>query len=39
MNASISLAKDESWRSMMPPGQQASFQRLGGWMLRRYGYL
>ena len=39
MNASISLAKDESWRSMMPPGQQVSFRRLGGWMLRRYGYL
>ena len=39
MNASISLARDESWRSMMPLGQQAVFRRLGGWMLRRYGYL
>lgn len=39
MNASFSLAGDESWRSMMPAGQQASFRRLGGWMLGRYGYL
>ena len=39
MNASISLAKDELWRSMMPPAEQARFRRLGGWMLRRYGYL
>ena len=39
MNTSISLAKDEAWRSMMPRRQQAAFNRLGGWMLRRYGYL
>ncbi len=39
MNASIALTKDESWRTRMPAGQQLSFQRLGGWMLRRYGYL
>lgn len=39
MNASFSLAMDEAWRSMMPVGQQASFRRLGGWMLRHYGYL
>jgi hypothetical protein len=39
MNASISLAKDEAWRSLMPRGQQAAFSRLCGWMLRRYGYL
>ncbi|MBB4186326.1 hypothetical protein GGE07_002985 [Sinorhizobium terangae] len=39
MNASIALNKDETWRTRMPSGQQASFQRLGGWMLRRYGYL
>jgi hypothetical protein len=39
MNASLSLVKDESWRSLMPAGQQAFFRRLCGWMLRRYGYL
>ncbi|ABR63371.1 sulfotransferase [Sinorhizobium medicae] len=39
MNASIALNKDEAWRTRMPARQQISFQRLGGWMLRRYGYL
>lgn len=39
MNASIALSKDESWRTRMPARQQVSFQRLGSWMLRRYGYL
>ena len=39
MSASISLSKDEQWRSMMPPAQQAVFRWLGGSMLRRYGYL
>lgn len=39
MNAGITLQKDESWRTRMPVGQQLSFQRLGGWMLKRYGYL
>ncbi|WHS91423.1 sulfotransferase (plasmid) [Sinorhizobium kummerowiae] len=39
MNASIALNKDETWRTRMPARQQVSFQRLGGWMLRRYGYL
>ncbi|MDK1491927.1 sulfotransferase [Sinorhizobium sp. 7-81] len=39
MNGSIALNKDEAWRTRMPAGQQVSFQRLGGWMLRRYGYL
>lgn len=39
MNASIALNKDEAWRTRMPAGQQVSFRRLGGWMLRRYGYL
>ena len=38
MSTAISVAKDEAWRSMMPRGQQAAFHRLGGWMLRRYGY-
>lgn len=39
MNGSVALTKDESWRVRMPAGQQVSFERLGGWMLRRYGYL
>ncbi|AGA10948.1 sulfotransferase [Sinorhizobium meliloti] len=39
MNTSIALNKDETWRARMPARQQVSFQRLGGWMLRRYGYL
>jgi Sulfotransferase family len=39
MNASIRLSKDDSWRSAMPVGQQGSFSRLCGWVLRRYGYL
>ena len=39
MNTSIALNKDETWRARMPARQQISFQRLGGWMLRRYGYL
>ncbi|WEX75396.1 sulfotransferase [Sinorhizobium numidicum] len=39
MKPSIALTKDESWRTRMPAGQQVSFQRLCGWMLRRYGYL
>jgi len=39
MNASIALSKDETWRSMMPAAQKAAFERLGGWMLKRYGYL
>ena len=39
MSKSISLNKDESWRSLMPVGQQTRFRRLGGWMLKRYGYL
>ena len=38
MNASISLSKDESWRTQMPIGQQISFWRLSSWLLRRYGY-
>lgn len=38
MNASISLSKDESWRSQMPSSQQVSFWRLSSWLLRRYGY-
>ncbi|WP_172402085.1 sulfotransferase family protein [Ensifer aridi] len=39
MDASIALNKDESWRTRMPAEQQVSFERLGGWMLKRYGYL
>ncbi|OAP39798.1 sulfotransferase [Sinorhizobium glycinis] len=39
MRPSIALTKDETWRTGMPAAQQLSFQRLGGWMLRRYGYL
>lgn len=39
MNGSVALSKDESWRARMPAGQQVSFERLCGWMLRRYGYL
>lgn len=39
MSAAITLQKDESWRTRMPVGQQLSFERLGGWMLKRYGYL
>jgi hypothetical protein len=39
MNGSVALTKDESWRARMPAAQQVSFERLGGWMLRRYGYL
>ncbi|WP_166675430.1 sulfotransferase [Neorhizobium sp. R1-B] len=39
MTSSIELKKDESWQTRMPVSQQLSFQRLGGWMLRRYGYL
>ncbi|PDT43630.1 MULTISPECIES: sulfotransferase family protein [Sinorhizobium] len=39
MNGSVALTRDESWRARMPAGQQLSFERLCGWMLRRYGYL
>lgn len=38
MNASISLSKDESWRSQMPARQQVLFWRLSSWLLKRYGY-
>ena len=39
MKGSVALAGDESWRARMPAGQQVSFERWCGWMLRRYGYL
>ncbi|AFL51794.1 hypothetical protein ABIE78_002351 [Sinorhizobium fredii] len=39
MAGSVALTRDESWRARMPAGQQISFERLCGWMLRRYGYL
>ncbi|AWI60886.1 hypothetical protein AB395_00005709 (plasmid) [Sinorhizobium fredii CCBAU 45436] len=39
MAGSVALTRDESWRARMPVGQQVSFERLCGWMLRRYGYL
>lgn len=38
MSESIALNKDETWRTRMPARQQVSFQWLGGWMLKRYGY-
>jgi hypothetical protein len=39
MSGSIALKKDDSWRTRMPPGQRVAFERLSGWMLKRYGYL
>lgn len=38
MNKSIRLVRDEAWRTQMPASQRAAFDRLGGWLLRRYGY-
>ena len=38
MNKSIRLVRDEAWRTQMPATERAAFDRLGGWLLRRYGY-
>jgi hypothetical protein len=38
MNKSIRLASDETWRTQLPARERAAFDRLGGWLLRRYGY-
>lgn len=38
MGGPVKLRLDEAWRKEMPAPQQRSFQRLCGWMLRRYGY-
>jgi hypothetical protein len=38
MNKSIRLVSDEAWRTQMPAKERAAFDRLGGWLLRRYGY-
>lgn len=38
MNKSIRLVRDEAWRTQMPRKERATFDWLGGWLLRRYGY-
>lgn len=38
MSKSIRLARDETWQALMPARERAAFDRLGGWLLRRYGY-
>lgn len=38
MQGSINLIRDEAWRCDMPARKQAAFNRLCGWLLRRYGY-
>lgn len=38
MQAALSLKRDEAWRSEMPARKQAAFNRMCGWLLRRYGY-
>jgi hypothetical protein len=38
MNKSIRLVGDEAWRTHLPARERAAFDRLGGWLLRRYGY-
>lgn len=39
MNKSIRLVGDEAWRTQMPAKERAVFDRLGGWLLQRYGYV
>lgn len=38
LNPSIKVQADESWRSQMPDAKQRLFERLSGWLLRRYRY-
>jgi hypothetical protein len=38
MKRSFSVVKDDSWQAHMPADQKARFERLCGWLLRRYGY-
>ncbi len=39
MKGARPLSQDAAWRLRMPAVQQQTVRRLGGWMLRRYGYL
>lgn len=38
MGGAVRLARDDAWRSDMPADKRATFDRLCGWLLRRYGY-
>jgi Sulfotransferase family len=38
MSSSITLEIDDSWKSQMPLPDQRMFNRLFGWLLKRYGY-
>lgn len=38
MAGTVRLRFDEEWMRRMPAAQQRTFQALGGWLQRRYGY-